>query len=128
MKCSIARSTCRYLGCASWSSRTRPIPAISRRSGGSATCTFPMKATPTPKGPAMRDLEKRLQDEIGPETSIRIAPRLGQLFVHVKAGDAGYWVGFPIPPRPPDEDIPWRAATWAAIVIAVLLAAAFAFA
>jgi two-component system, OmpR family, osmolarity sensor histidine kinase EnvZ len=88
----------------------------------------PLVGGPTPPGPAMRDLEKRLQDEIGPETSIRIAPRLGQLFVHVKAGDAGYWVGFPIPSRAPDEDIPWRAATWAAIVIAVLLAAAFAFA
>jgi two-component system osmolarity sensor histidine kinase EnvZ len=88
----------------------------------------PLVGSPTPPGPATRDLEKRLQDEIGPETFVRIAPRLGQLFVHVKAGDAGYWVGFPIPPRAPDEDIPWRAATWALIVIAVLLAAAFAFA
>jgi two-component system osmolarity sensor histidine kinase EnvZ len=81
-----------------------------------------------PTGPSMRDLEKRLQDEMGPETSIRIAPRLGQLFVHVKAGDEGYWIGFPIPPRAPDEDIPWRAATWVLIVVALLLAAAFAFA
>ena len=88
----------------------------------------PLVGGPTPTGPSMRDLEKRLQDEMGPETSIRIAPRLGQLFVHVKAGDEGYWIGFPIPPRAPDEDIPWRAATWALIVVAVLLAAAFAFA
>ncbi|HYT96546.1 MAG TPA: hypothetical protein VEO36_04435, partial [Casimicrobiaceae bacterium] len=45
----------------------------------------PLVGGPTPTGPSMRDLEKRLQDEMGPETSIRIAPRLGQLFVHVKA-------------------------------------------
>ena len=45
-----------------------------------------------------------------------------------KAGDAGYWVGFPLPPRPADDDIPWRAVAWALIVVALLLVAAFAFA
>ena len=80
-------------------------------------------------GSAMQDLEHHLQDALGASTSIRIAPRLQQLFVRVEAGGDGYWIGFPLPPqRPPEEEIPWRAATSAAIVIAVLLAAAFAFA
>lgn len=79
-------------------------------------------------GATMEQLQKRLQEALGPETTIRIAPRLGQLFVHVQAGDAGYWIGFPLPPRPPDDDIPWRAVAWALIIVALLLVAAFAFA
>jgi two-component system osmolarity sensor histidine kinase EnvZ len=80
-------------------------------------------------GPAMQDLERHLQDALGTGTSIRIAPRLQQLFVRVDAAGDGYWVGFPLPPRStPEEEIPWRAATWAMIVVIVLLAAAFAFA
>jgi two-component system, OmpR family, osmolarity sensor histidine kinase EnvZ len=33
-----------------------------------------------------------------------------------------------LPPRPQDDEVPWRAVAWALIVIALLLAAAFAFA
>jgi len=73
-------------------------------------------------------LEKRLQEALGVETTIRIAPRSQQLYVRVRAGDEGYWIGFPLPPRPPDDEIPWRAVAWALIVIAGLLLAAFAFA
>src|SRR5205814_2106826 len=51
-------------------------------------------------GPAMQDLERHLQDALGNSTSIRIAPRLQQLFVRVDAAGDGYWVGFPLPPRP----------------------------
>jgi len=80
-------------------------------------------------GPAMEELQRHLQDALGNGTSIRIAPRLQQLFVRVDAAGDGYWVGFPLPAqRTPADEIPWRAATWALIVIAVLLAAAFAFA
>jgi two-component system osmolarity sensor histidine kinase EnvZ len=80
-------------------------------------------------GSAMEDLQRQLQEALGSGTSIRIAPRLQQLFIHVDAGGDGYWIGFPLPgQRTPAEEIPWRAATWALIVIAVLLAAAFAFA
>ena len=80
-------------------------------------------------GPAMEDLQRHLQEALGDGTSIRIAPRLQQLFVRVDAAGDGYWVGFPLPgQRTPADEIPWRAATWALIVIAVLLAAAFAFA
>ena len=88
----------------------------------------PLVGGPSPPGPAMRDLEKRLQDALGSEATIRIAPRQGLLFVHIKAGDAGYWIGFPVPQRPPDDDIPWRAVAWALIVIAFLMIAAYAFA
>ena len=87
----------------------------------------PRPGGPQPLGKGMRELEQRLQDALGPDTSLRIAPRLGQLFINMKAGDTGYWVGFPIA-RPPEDEIPWRAVAWALIVIAGLLAAAFAFA
>ncbi len=81
-----------------------------------------------PQGVTMQQLEKRLQEALGEETTIRIAPRSQQLYIHVRAGDDGYWIGFPLPPRPPDDEIPWRAVAWALIVIAGLLLAAFAFA
>jgi two-component system osmolarity sensor histidine kinase EnvZ len=87
----------------------------------------PIVGMPAP-GPAMQQLEKRLQEALGPDTSIRISPRSQQLFVHVRASDDGYWIGFPLPPRPQDDEVPWRAVAWALIVIALLLAAAFAFA
>jgi two-component system osmolarity sensor histidine kinase EnvZ len=79
-------------------------------------------------GPAMQQLEQHLKEALGPGTSLRISPRLQQLFVHVDAGQAGYWIGFPLPMRPPDDQIPWRAVAWALIVIALLLIAAYAFA
>ena len=82
----------------------------------------------SPQGATMQQLEKRLQEALGVETTIRIAPRSQQLYVRVRAGDEGYWIGFPLPPRPPDDEIPWRAVAWALIVIAGLLLAAFAFA
>jgi two-component system osmolarity sensor histidine kinase EnvZ len=78
--------------------------------------------------PAAEQLQARLKEAFGPETQVRIAPRLGQLFVQVKAGDTGYWVGFPLAPRQTDDDIPWRAVAWALIVVSLLLIAAFAFA
>jgi len=81
-----------------------------------------------PQGVTMQQLEKRLQEALGEGTTIRIAPRSQQLYIHVRAGDDGYWIGFPLPPRPPDDEIPWRAVAWALIVIAGLLLAAFAFA
>ncbi|MET0204806.1 MAG: ATP-binding protein [Casimicrobiaceae bacterium] len=87
----------------------------------------PRAGGPQALGPAMRELEQRLQTALGPETSVRVSPRLGQLFINMKAGDVGYWVGFPVP-RPPDDEIPWRAVALALIIIALLLAAAFAFA
>ena len=73
-------------------------------------------------------LEARLREALGPGTELRVAPGRGLLLVRVEAAGAGYWVGFPLPPRPQAEDYPSRAALWSLILATVLLAAAFAFA
>jgi two-component system osmolarity sensor histidine kinase EnvZ len=88
----------------------------------------PRALGPQPLAPALQNLEKHLQDALGPETSVRVSPRLGLLLINVKAGGEGYWVGFPVSTQPPDDEIPWRAVAWALIIVAVLLAAAYAFA
>ena len=81
-----------------------------------------------PIGAAMQGLEERLREGLGEGTEVRIAPRARQLFVRVRAGSDGYWIGFPLPPRPAAEDIPSRALGLAAAIIALLLLAAFGFA
>jgi len=73
-------------------------------------------------------LEARLREALGPGTELRVAPGRGLLLVRVEAAGTGYWVGFPLPPRPQAEDYPSRAALWSLILATVLLAAAFAFA
>ena len=78
-------------------------------------------------GPRMAELEQRLQEKLGPGTELRIAPRQQLLFVRVETGGAGYWVGFPLPPRPQAEDIPSRALIWSLTLAASLLVAAFLF-
>ena len=78
-------------------------------------------------GPTMAELQDRLREALGETTEVRIAPRSQQLFVHLTAGSEGYWIGFPLPPRPVDE-WPTRALTWASAIIVLLLVAAFAFA
>ncbi len=78
-------------------------------------------------GPRMAELEERLREKLGPETELRIAPRQQLLAVKVEAGGSGYWVGFPLPPRPQAEDIPSRAVIWSLTLAASLLAAAFVF-
>ena len=79
-------------------------------------------------GPMFADLEGRLRANLGPDTEVRVAPRLRLLLVRVKAGGDGYWVGFPMPDRPEAPDIPSRALTWTLVVLALLLAAAYMFA
>ena len=81
-----------------------------------------------PIGRPMQGLEERLREGLGAGTEVRVAPRLRQLFVRVQAGADGYWIGFPLPPRPPAEDIPTRAIAWTATIIVLLLLTAFAFA
>ncbi|MGH8802504.1 MAG: HAMP domain-containing protein, partial [Casimicrobiaceae bacterium] len=78
-------------------------------------------------GSAMRDLEERLHDGLGEPAEVRVAPRRHALFVHVKTGTEGYWIGFPLTP-PPRESAPTRALTWALAIAVLLLIAAFAFA
>jgi len=60
-------------------------------------------------GSVMTDLQTRLREALGPDTDVRIAPRSQQLFVHLKAGNQGYWIGFPLPPRRDSEEWPTRA-------------------
>ena len=76
-------------------------------------------------GPMFARIEERLREELGPETAVRVAPRLNLMVVRVKAGDEGYWVGFPMTDRPEAQDIPSRALTWTLVVLALLLAAAY---
>jgi two-component system osmolarity sensor histidine kinase EnvZ len=78
--------------------------------------------------PPLVALEARLREALGPGTELRVAPGRGLLLVRVEAAGTGYWVGFPLPPRPQAEDYPSRAALWSLILATVLLAAAFAFA
>jgi len=81
-----------------------------------------------PLGKLLQGLEERLREGLGEGTEVRIAPRARQLFVRVQAGADGYWIGFPLPPRPAAEGIPARAIAWTVSIIAMLLLAAFAFA
>lgn len=81
-----------------------------------------------PAGPLLSELEARLRAALGEGTALRIQPRLQLLWVRIIAGQSGYWVAFPLPPRPQAEDIPSRAAIWSLTVAACLLLAAFLFA
>ena len=78
-------------------------------------------------GPAMQELRDRLRESLGPETELRVSPRLHLLFVRVEAGGAGYWIGVPLPPRPEPDDIPTRALIWSLALAISLSLAAFLF-
>src|SRR5664279_2958320 len=43
-------------------------------------------------GPLFNDLEERLRVNLGADTEVRVAPRLGLLLVRVNAGGQGYWI------------------------------------
>lgn len=81
-----------------------------------------------PVPPLLEPLEVRLREAMGAGTELRVAPGRGLFLVRVEAAGAGYWVGFPLPPREQAEDHPSRAALWSLILAGVLLAAAFVFA
>jgi two-component system osmolarity sensor histidine kinase EnvZ len=80
-----------------------------------------------PQSPLLVDLEQRLKAELGPDTELRIQPRLQLLWIKLVAGDRAYWAGFQLPPRP-SEDAPSRALEWSVVILAVLLVSAYAFA
>ena len=77
-------------------------------------------------GRIVLELEERLKDELGPDTELRVQPRLQLLWIKLVAGDEGYWAGFPMP-RPQDE-LPARTLQWSAIILTVLVLTAYAFA
>ena len=81
-----------------------------------------------PVGATLQGLQERLREGLGESTEVRIAPRSRQLYVHMQAGDDGYWIGFPLPPRQQAEDIPTRVIVLATAIIALVMLAAFAFA
>ena len=87
----------------------------------------PMRGQP-PGGPLMQELAERLRERLGPETEIRFAPRAQMLFVRVVAANVPYWIGIPVPPRPPADEFPTRALVWTLVVLAFLLIAAYGFA
>jgi two-component system, OmpR family, osmolarity sensor histidine kinase EnvZ len=80
-----------------------------------------------PQNPVLVELLERLKTELGPETDLRIQPRLQLLWIKLQAGDRAYWAGFQLPPRP-GEDAPSRALEWSLIALAVLLTSAYFFA
>jgi two-component system osmolarity sensor histidine kinase EnvZ len=80
-----------------------------------------------PQNPLLVDLEQRLKRELGPETELRIQPRLQMFWIKLAAGDRAYWAGFQLPPRP-SEDVPSRALEWSVVILAILLVSAYAFA
>jgi two-component system, OmpR family, osmolarity sensor histidine kinase EnvZ len=79
-----------------------------------------------PQNPLLIELQDRLRSELGPETELRIQPRLQLLWVKLAAGDRAYWAGFQMPR--PGEDVPGRALELSLIILIVLLISAYAFA
>ncbi len=79
-----------------------------------------------PQGPRFQELEQRLKAELGPETELRIQPRMQLLWIKLQARDRAYWAVFPLPR--PGEDSPSRALEWSLIALVVLLLSAYAFA
>ncbi len=88
----------------------------------------PLMGAKAPALPAMQELEQRLRDRLGPGIEVRAAPGRGLLFIRVEASGLGYWIGFPLPPRPQADDEPSRAIAWSLTLVAVLLLAALSFA
>ena len=82
----------------------------------------------TPIGTTLHELEQRLRDDLGEDTEVRVAPRARLLFVRMQAAGDGYWIGFPLPPKSEQADIPTRALAWVIAIVVLLLLAAFVFA
>jgi two-component system osmolarity sensor histidine kinase EnvZ len=116
------------LGAADTRERRETLRDIGRQYG---VRIVPEAERPLVGGPAvgapMIELEDRLRESLGAGTELRIAPRMQLLFVRVEAGGAGYWVGFPLPPRPMGQDEPSRALIWSLALAISLLIAAYLF-
>jgi two-component system osmolarity sensor histidine kinase EnvZ len=80
-----------------------------------------------PQNPLLVELQQRLKAELGPDTELRIQPRLQLLWIRLGAGDRAYWAGFQLPPRP-TEDVPSRALEWSVVILFVMLVGAYVFA
>ncbi len=78
--------------------------------------------------PVLAQIESLLVEAFGPGTEIRVQPRAQAMWVRLPAGDAAYWVGFPLPPRPQTEGEPTRALAISVSLALALILAAFLFA
>ena len=109
--------------------RSETLEELSREYGVSIfpDADLPVRGQPA-SGPFMQELAERLRESLGPETEVRFAPRLQMLLVRVTAVDTPYWIGVPVPPRSPADEMPTRALVWTLVVLVLLLAAAFMFA
>ena len=91
-------------------------------------------ATDPPTGPlaaylpVLAQIESRLVESFGPGTELRVQPRAQAMWVRLPAGDAAYWIGFPLPPRPQTEGEPTRALAISVALALALILAAFLFA
>jgi len=74
----------------------------------------------------MQDLEERLREDLGPDTQVRIQPRLGLVWIKLATGVGDYWAGFTL--QRPRDDGPPRALVWSVILLLPLLISAFLFA
>ena len=80
-----------------------------------------------PRSPLVAELENRLRSELGAGTEVRAMPGRQQFLVRLDASGTAYWAAFPMPAAR-DDDAPSRALLWSLAIVAMLLAAAYAFA
>jgi len=81
-----------------------------------------------PHVPFVAELENRLRSELGPGTDLRVLPGRQQYLVRLDVGGTPYWAAFPLPGPRPEDDAPSRAILWSLAIVALALAAAYAFA
>jgi two-component system osmolarity sensor histidine kinase EnvZ len=102
-----------------------PRPGAGREGDGAADPpTGPLAAFQ----PVLAQIERRLAEAFGPGTEVRVQPRAQAMWVRLPAGDAAYWIGFPLPPRPQAEGEPTRALAISLAIALALIVAAFLFA
>jgi two-component system osmolarity sensor histidine kinase EnvZ len=78
--------------------------------------------------PVLAQIEARFGEALGPGTEVRVQPRAQAMWVRLPAGDAAYWIGFPLPARPQAEGEPTRALAISVSLALALILAAFLFA
>ncbi|MCC6379454.1 MAG: HAMP domain-containing protein [Burkholderiales bacterium] len=81
-----------------------------------------------PHSPLVAGLAERLREELGPGTDLRVMPGRQQFLVRLEVAGTPYWAAFPLPAPRRDDDAPSRALLWSLAIVALLLAAAYAFA
>jgi len=81
-----------------------------------------------PHHPLVAELAERLRQDLGPGTDLRVMPGRQQFMVRLEAAGTPYWAVFPLPAGRPDDEGPSRALLGSLAIVALLLAAAYAFA